>query len=142
MCTSEGRRATGCRSLGLYDVLGVPIKASAEEIRGAFLRLARVWHPDRHGGAENAKRKFQSIQYAYEVLSNETRRAHYDLQWLDLLDVEDYLNRFKDLILTANGLGMSLSGPALFTEQGAASHAEGDWGPTATSLCGAPIKAA
>ncbi len=47
-----------------------------------------MWHPDRHGGAENAKRKFQSIQYAYEVLSNETRRAHYDLQWLDLLEVE------------------------------------------------------
>lgn len=52
------------------------------------LRSPQVWHPDRHGGAENAKRKFQSIQYAYEVLSNETRRAHYDLQWLDLLDVE------------------------------------------------------
>jgi hypothetical protein len=42
------------------------------------------------------------------VLSNPKRRAHYDLLCLDLLDVEDYLGRYRDLILTASGLGMSL----------------------------------
>lgn len=51
----------------LYNVLGLSIKASAEEIRLSYLRLARLWHPDRHSGNDVAKRQFQQIQYAYEV---------------------------------------------------------------------------
>lgn len=104
-CTTEAPAAKP----SLYGVLGVSIKATAEEIRLSYRRLARLWHPDRHFGDEGAKRKFQQVQCAYEVLSNPSRRQHYDLQWLDLLDVEDYLSRFSDFILTANGLGMSLS---------------------------------
>ncbi|GFR48309.1 hypothetical protein Agub_g10190 [Astrephomene gubernaculifera] len=125
----------------LYEVLGVSLKATTEEIRLSYLKLARLWHPDRHGGSESAKRKFQQIQCAYEVLSNERRRAHYDLQWLAKLDVEDYLNRFKDLILTANGLCLSLGDLANCSEQGSGQLADCERGSTA-SVRRASIRAA
>ncbi|PNH07626.1 Chaperone protein dnaJ 1, mitochondrial [Tetrabaena socialis] len=128
----------------LYGVLGLSMKATAEEIRLSYLRLARLWHPDRHRGAEGAKRKFQQIQCAYEVLSDESRRASYDLQWLDLLDVETYLHRYKDFLLTANGLGMSLGGPSACPEHGAASGPLGEsaeWAPSSSARGRASIKA-
>ncbi|KAG2499745.1 hypothetical protein HYH03_002678 [Edaphochlamys debaryana] len=120
----------------LYAVLGVSMKATPDEIRLSYLRLARMWHPDRRAGDITAMRKFQQIQCAYEVLSNAKRRAHYDLQWLDLLDVEDYLERFQEFILTANGLGLAVGEMALCSEHGIGPLAEGTAGrPT-------PIKAA
>eukprot|EP00882_Tetradesmus_deserticola_P001970 GHRQ01002110.1.p1 GENE.GHRQ01002110.1~~GHRQ01002110.1.p1 ORF type:complete len:119 (+),score=6.82 GHRQ01002110.1:350-706(+) len=90
----------------LYSVLGVSLVAPACEIRAAYRRLARQWHPDRHRGDELAKRRFQQIQEAYEVLIDSRTRETYDLKLVHLLDVEDYLARFKELILTASGLDM------------------------------------
>lgn len=93
--------------MNLYSVLGLDIKASPDTIRSQYLKLARLWHPDRHQGSDAAKRKFQEIVSAFEVLSDEQQRQQYDLGLLDLLDVEDYLHRFQGLILTACGLGMA-----------------------------------
>ncbi|GIL81756.1 hypothetical protein Vretimale_1371 [Volvox reticuliferus] len=126
----------------LYDVLGVSLKATTEEIRLSYLRLARLWHPDRHANAEYAKRAFQSIQCAYEVLSDERRRADYDLQWLQLLDVEDYLDRFKEFILTANGLGMAVGSLAQGSEQGGGPQAGDSERGTAVAHCHPTIRAA
>ncbi|GAX85644.1 hypothetical protein CEUSTIGMA_g13059.t1 [Chlamydomonas eustigma] len=98
-------------STNLYTILGVDIKASQESIRQQYLKLARTWHPDRHTGPSadplTAKRRFQEISAAFRVLSNIKTRQQYDLGLLDLLHVEDYLQRFQGLILTACGLGMS-----------------------------------
>ena len=58
----------------LYDDLGVERTASADEIKAAYRRLAMQHHPDRGGQQEN----FQRIQTAYDVLSDETKRAAYD----------------------------------------------------------------
>ncbi|MDI3342011.1 MAG: molecular chaperone DnaJ [Sphaerobacter sp.] len=60
-----------------YEVLGVSRTATAEEIRRAYRRLARKYHPDvnREDGAEE---RFKEINEAYEVLSDEERRAAYD----------------------------------------------------------------
>ncbi|GIL68288.1 hypothetical protein Vafri_21575 [Volvox africanus] len=74
MCvSSKGAMASGpCHTdrvgtaPNLYEVLGVSMKATTEEIRLSYLKLARLWHPDRHANAEYAKRAFQSIQCAYE----------------------------------------------------------------------------
>lgn len=90
-----------------YRVLGVHLSAPSDEIRQAYRRLARQWHPDRHRGDDVAKRRFQEIQQAYEVLMDKRKRQDYDLRLLHLLDVEDYLSRFQELILTTNGLDMS-----------------------------------
>jgi len=89
-----------------YRVLGVHLSAPSDVIRQAYRRLARQWHPDRHKGDDLAKRRFQEIQQAYEVLMDTSKRQDYDLQLLHLLDVEDYLSRFQELILTASGLDM------------------------------------
>lgn len=58
----------------LYDALGVDKKASQAEIQKTFRKLAMTHHPDRGGDQE----KFKSIQHAYEILSNEEKRASYD----------------------------------------------------------------
>ena len=60
-----------------YEVLGVSRNASAEEIRRAYRRLARQYHPDVNKDPE-AEERFKEINEAYEVLSDEQRRAAYD----------------------------------------------------------------
>ncbi|MEE9278001.1 MAG: molecular chaperone DnaJ [Dehalococcoidia bacterium] len=60
-----------------YEVLGVDRSASAEDIKGAFRKLAMQYHPDRNPD-ENAADKFKEIGEAYEVLSNAEKRARYD----------------------------------------------------------------
>ncbi len=63
----------------LYDILGVRPDASQAEIRAAYLKLAKQWHPDRNTGNEaEAERRFKEIAHAYEVLSNSEKRAAYD----------------------------------------------------------------
>ena len=60
-----------------YDVLGVPRSAGKEEIKQAFRKLAREWHPDVNKTPE-AHQKFQEINEAYQVLSDDDQRARYD----------------------------------------------------------------
>ncbi|MCE7974904.1 MAG: hypothetical protein DYG92_11385 [Leptolyngbya sp. PLA1] len=60
-----------------YEVLGVPKGASAEEIRKAYRALARKFHPDVNK-APDAQRRFTEVQKAYDVLSDEKKRALYD----------------------------------------------------------------
>jgi molecular chaperone DnaJ len=60
-----------------YEVLGVPRNASAEEIRGAFRKLARQYHPD-VSQEPNAEERFKEINEAYAVLSEPDKRAAYD----------------------------------------------------------------
>lgn len=58
----------------LYEVLGVEQKATQDEIKKAFRKLAIQHHPDKGGDSE----KFKEINAAYEILSNEEKRATYD----------------------------------------------------------------
>jgi molecular chaperone DnaJ len=61
-----------------YDVLGVSKDATDQEIKTAFRKLARKYHPDRNKNDETAKKKFEEINEAYEVLSNKEKRKNYD----------------------------------------------------------------
>ena len=60
-----------------YDILGVDRKASEQEIKQSFRRLARQWHPDVNPH-DQAEEKFKEINEAYEVLSDPEKRAKYD----------------------------------------------------------------
>lgn len=61
-----------------YEILGVPREATNEEIKKVFRRLARQYHPDLNPGNKEAEEKFKDINEAYEVLSDQTKRAQYD----------------------------------------------------------------
>ncbi len=61
-----------------YDVLGVKRDASAEDIKKAYRKLARQYHPDRNPGDKQAETRFKEVQEAYDVLSDKTKRGNYD----------------------------------------------------------------
>jgi DnaJ-class molecular chaperone len=61
-----------------YKVLGVTHGASAEEIKKAFRKLARKYHPDVNPGDKKAEERFKEINEAYEVLSDADKRKKYD----------------------------------------------------------------
>ena len=62
----------------LYAVLGVARDARPDDIRKAYRKLARECHPDMNGGDPQATERFKQINQAYEVLSNDEKRARYD----------------------------------------------------------------
>ena len=61
-----------------YEILGVKKAASAEDIRKAFRKLARKYHPDVNPGDKSAEEKFKAISEANDVLSDPKKRKIYD----------------------------------------------------------------
>ncbi|MGD2182382.1 DnaJ C-terminal domain-containing protein [Lusitaniella coriacea] len=102
-----------------YEILGVEKKASAEEIKKAYRKLARRYHPDMNPGDKSAEEQFKSINEAYDVLSDESKRVQYE-QFSDFWqqgskrqkgrgkasnDFSEYrdFNRFVDQVLNRPG---------------------------------------
>ena len=61
-----------------YEILGVSKTATEEELKSAFRKLARQYHPDLHPGDEAAANKFKEVNEAYETLNDPQKRAEYD----------------------------------------------------------------
>jgi len=62
----------------LYSILGVSKTASKDEIKKAYRKLARKWHPDINPGNKEAEQKFKDISSAYDCLGNDKKRKLYD----------------------------------------------------------------
>ncbi|XP_021912219.1 uncharacterized protein LOC110825970 [Carica papaya] len=95
-----------------YKILEVDYDATDDAIRSNYIRLALKWHPDKHKDGDSSTSRFQEINEAYQVLSDPVQRREYDkkgmLHFYDY-NIIDYLNRYKGLILTCNGLGIKHS---------------------------------
>ena len=61
-----------------YETLGVERKASADDIRKAYRKLARKYHPDLNPGDKSAEERFKNVQEAYDILSDSKKRQMYD----------------------------------------------------------------
>ncbi len=61
-----------------YEILGVVKSSSADEIKKAYRKVAMQYHPDRNPGDKSAEEKFKEAAEAYEVLSDQDKRAQYD----------------------------------------------------------------
>jgi DnaJ-class molecular chaperone len=66
-----------------YDVLGVAKNASAKDIKSAFRKLAKKYHPDQNPDDPKAKERFAEANQAYEVVGDETKRAQFDRGEID-----------------------------------------------------------
>jgi len=63
-----------------YEVLGVNKESSADEIKKAYRKLAKQYHPDLHPGDNEAAEKFKEVNEAHETLSDQQKRAAYDYE--------------------------------------------------------------
>lgn len=100
-----------------YEILGVAKGATAEEIKKAYRKTAIQFHPDKNPGNKEAEEKFKEAAEAYEVLSDETKRAQYDrfghsrqggggggFQGHDM-NMEDIFSQFGDIFGGGGGGG-------------------------------------
>lgn len=68
------------RKEDLYGILGLSEKATENEIKQAYRKLAKRFHPDSHPGDKECERRFQEISEAYSILSDSEKRRKYDSQ--------------------------------------------------------------
>ncbi len=96
-----------------YEVLGIDKNASDEEIKKAYRKLAMEYHPDRNQGDKEAEEKFKEAAEAYEVLSDDQKKAKYDKfghsglrggqDFHGFSDVNDIFSHFSDIFGGAFG---------------------------------------
>ena len=66
-----------------YDVLGVGRSASEAEVKRAYRKLAKQYHPDKHAGDKRAQAKFSEINSAYEIVGDKEKRGKFDRGEID-----------------------------------------------------------
>src|SRR5579862_981745 len=71
-----------------YEVLGVAKGASQDDIKKAYRKKALQYHPDRNPGDKEAEKKFKEISEAYDVLSDDNKRAMYDRYGADAVHAQ------------------------------------------------------
>lgn len=98
-----------------YEVLGLPKTANADEIKAAYRKLAKQWHPDRFAEGpekEDAEVKFQAFTEAYNILSDPNLRKRYDQGDLEdkQVSLEDLDQNQQAKLFFANGVNQFRDG--------------------------------
>jgi len=101
--------------MNLYDILGVGVTATNYEIKQAYRKLVSTCHPDKHPDNPEAIARFKQIQEAFEVLSDDAKRKHYDQ--FGEAGAEESESRAKALCLISNVLSDILIEVLRKTEQ-------------------------
>jgi len=116
-----------------YKVLGVSKSASAEDIKKAFRKLARRYHPDVNPGDKKSEEKFKEINEAYEVLSDVTKRRKYDTlgpNWQEQFGYPSAAggrtSNFRGSTMDYNSAGFSDFFEALFGRSSASTRKTGE----------------
>jgi molecular chaperone DnaJ len=78
-----GAQAGSSGSRDLYEVLGVARGASPADLKKAYRSLAQLYHPDKCPGDKGAEEKFKEAANAYQILSDDEKRATYDRYGFD-----------------------------------------------------------
>ena len=73
-----------------YDLLGIPKSAPDKDVKSAYRRLARKYHPDVNPGDKSAEAKFKEINEAFEVLSDPDKRRKFDQYGSDFDNAEAF----------------------------------------------------
>jgi len=72
-----------------YDILGVSVTATREEVKAAYRKLSKEYHPDKNKGNKEAEAMFKDIAWAYEILSDEKNRHRFDTTGFSaVIDIE------------------------------------------------------
>lgn len=100
-----------------YEVLGVDKNASSDDLKKAYRKLAMQYHPDRNQGDKEAEEKFKEAAEAYEVLSDDQKKAKYDRfghsgmrggqDFHSYTNADDIFSHFSDIFGSAFGGGGS-----------------------------------
>ncbi len=83
-----------------YQILGVPKNAAEKDIKSAYRKLAKKWHPDANpNNQKEAEEKFKDLQEAYEVLGDSDKRRKYDVlgsNWKEAAGQAEQQRRYRD----------------------------------------------
>eukprot|EP00057_Strongylocentrotus_purpuratus_P016458 XP_011670932.1 PREDICTED: uncharacterized protein LOC105441495 [Strongylocentrotus purpuratus] len=112
-----GPRSQHRKEKSYYEVLNTTPSATQAQVKEAYFKLSKIYHPDKNAGSKEAQRKFALINEAYSVLGNLTLRKRYDRGTLNQRDVhgevkpeekaaEEGVNR--DPMYTSSGMAFSM----------------------------------
>lgn len=93
-----------------YKILGIDKKATEKDIKNAYRKLARKYHPDLNPNDKTAKHNFQQINEANEVLSDPEKRKKYDLHGKDWQHADEYKNSRQYQEQSNNSHGQGFGG--------------------------------
>ena len=98
-----------------YDVLGVGRSASEAEVKRAYRKLAKQYHPDKHAGDKKAQAKFSEINSAYEIVGDKEKRGKFDRGEIDA-DGKPKFQGFEGFRGGQGGAGFENIDPSAFEE--------------------------
>ena len=102
-----------------YEVLGITPNVTQAQVKEAFFKLSKVYHPDKNAGSKEAQRQFAAINEAYSVLRNVTLRKRYDRGTLRQQDVHGEMSEEEKA-------KEKHAGDPIYTESGLPFHKEAE----------------